>query len=311
MKKNIPYIALCIQAIACICLAIMPTLAIGSFTSIMAFPFEQIGKMLRALSLASAGGNIVAMALYIIICLAPCLALLPIRDRKYYPEDGLIILLCAVLFFVIYKMVNPFDIGMIGGVAQGIPVAKAVLSGVFYSIVIGYLILRFLRLFSKSNNAYRYLKGLLYALNMLFIAIIFLGGVSNAASAIVAMNESNSANKHLFGVNIAFIILSFIVTNIPYALNIFIVFVAIRLINNMNVSNAKLLAKACYASLVTVTISNIGFNFLQILFAKSLFNVSASIQIPLFSIIFVLGCLLFTKLMQENDALKAENDGFI
>ena len=43
------------------------------FSYIITFPFEQLGWGLRKLSLSGSAGNVFAVTVYILICLAPCL----------------------------------------------------------------------------------------------------------------------------------------------------------------------------------------------------------------------------------------------
>jgi len=50
--------------------------------SILAFPFAQIGLMLRVLSLSGGIGNIIAVILYTIVCLLPMAALFFIRHKR-------------------------------------------------------------------------------------------------------------------------------------------------------------------------------------------------------------------------------------
>jgi hypothetical protein len=77
------------------------------------------------------------------------------------------------------------------------------------------------------------------------------------------------------------------------------------------VAAAGQISKLCAVALVAMVLANIGFNLLQLLFAKSLVVINSSVQIPVFSITFVLAALLFTRLVTENKQLKDDNDMFI
>lgn len=321
MKKNIQYAILTAEALLCVVLAVVPVLSANVFSGMLAFPFEQIGLALRALSLSGVIGNLVAIVLYVGICLSPAAFFYFRKNRKYYAEDALPVLLSLLLFFVLYWMINPGAITLAGSFAGGLPVAKAILGVMVDSVLLGYLILRLLRLFYASDvhAVQRYLTGLLFLLNLLFVAVIFGGGVHKAVQSIQTMQTANSGNTHLFGINYLFTALGFVVENLPYALNIVIVFLGMSLLEELGhdrygettVNCANKLSKICGIALSVVVAVGVTFPVLQLLFAQQLFSLNAVIQLPLFSIVFVLLCLLFTKLVQENKALKDENDSII
>lgn len=312
MKRNIQYLILGTAALLCTALTLMPSVQIGQLLLLAAFPFKQIGAILRQLSLSGFAGNIAAITFYIIICLLPCVLLIR-KSKKYYFEDCLILLLSASMFFVVYLMINPSLITLTKGVIEALPIGQAILGGSIYSIATGYLVLRTIRLFNKKdkNKLQGYLSNLLYILSLLFVAIIFLNGFGGCVSTIKAMHQTNSANESLFAINYIFTVLKFIAESLPYLFNIAIIFIAIDLLHNLGAANAEKLSKICCSSLAAVVLSNIAVNLLQLLFAGSLFEINTSVQIPLFSIIFTLACLLFAQIVKENAALKAENDGFI
>lgn len=312
MKRYVKYIILAAVALLCIAFVLIPSTGISSLMAIMAFPFDQIGAVLRFLSLSGFAGNITSVVFYIVICLLPCLLFLR-KSKKYYFEDCLIILKSAVLFIVIYLMINPSYIPLAKGLAETLPVTKAILGGTVYSIILGYFVLRALRLFNKSDTKklISYVSILLYVLNIMFVAIICISYFGGCVGAIKAMQQNNSANQQLYAINFIFIVLKFIIESLPYTFNIAITFAAIKLLQNLNTHNAEKVSEICCYSLIAVTLSNIFINIAQLLFAQNLFNVNAVVQFPLFSVIFVLACLLFAKIIKENTALKAENDSFI
>ncbi len=321
MKRKILYYILIAEAILCTAHAVIPIFSLNTFAGILAFPFEQIGAGLRLLSLSGFLGNVVAILLYSAFCLSPCAVLLLRKPHKFFLEDIFILLFSLSLFFVIYQMVNPGGIAIAGGFAEGLPIAKAVLGGTVYSLLASVVILRMLRLFysSEENKVQRYLLVLLFLINMLFVAVIFSGGVNELIRSFAVVKVNNSGNERLFGINYFFMGLRFAVDYLAYAFNISIVFGAMTLLQNVTqnqysddtIASAKKLSKICGVALCAVVCSNVVFNILQILFAKQLFKVNSSIQIPLFSTAFVLVCLLFTRLIKENKELKDENDSII
>jgi len=137
--------------------------------------------------------------------------------------------------------------------------------------------------------------------------------------SIAELRAGNIGNEHLLGVSYVFLVLQFAVDAMPYAFNILIVFAAVRLLDEMRadrycpqtVAAAERISRVCVAALVATVLANIGFNLLQLAFAGLLMIVNSSVQIPLFSIVFVLVTLLLTRLVTENKQLKDDNDMFI
>ena len=321
MKHKIFLGLLCAEALAFVLFYLLQTSFAGIFSAVMAFPFEQIGLGLRSLSLSGAAGNAAAIAIYFIVSLFPAAVLLVLRKkRSLCVEDGLLGLLSAVLFAVLYIMINP---GVIGALINRAPqsVGKAILGGMVYSVLFGYFILRVLRLFSngRTDKLIRYMSVMLSLLNMLFVYLIFGACFNDLLDSIAALRAGNAGNEHLLGASYVFLVLQFIVNTLPYAFNVFIVFAALRLLHEMRVDRysagtvtaAGRISRLCAAALVTTVLASIGFNLLQLLFANSLVIINSAVQIPVFSITFVLATLLLTRLVTENKRLKDDNDLFV
>lgn len=321
MKKSTQYNILILEALIFAVLAVVQLPSISIFAGIMAFPFEQIGLILRLISLSGIVGNVAAIAIYIAICLSPLVILALRKNHKFYPEDGLAVLLSLTLFVVIFQMINPGSITLIGGFPEGIPIAKSILGGTAYSILLGYVILRVLRLFYAGgfDEIQRYMYVLLFILNILFVAVISYGGLNEIINSIKEMHINNSANDHLYGINYFFIALGFLASYLPYALNILIVFSAMSLLkifstdrySEKTLTAADKLAKDCGLVLIVTVLINVFYNILQLFFAGKIFSLNSSVPIPIFSTVFVLACLLLVKLLQENKDLKDESDSII
>lgn len=156
MSRRTWYLALGLEAVACIVFVSFRASVHGLFTTAMAFPLEQIGLLLRKLSLPGGVGNAAAFVIYAAICLVPAAAFLALlKKRGFRKEDLLLPLLSIVLFAALYLMVNPGLIGRLFGGAggeSGEEIGKAVLGGTVYSVLCGYLVLRFLRLSVESST---------------------------------------------------------------------------------------------------------------------------------------------------------------
>ena len=322
MNRKILVGILIIEALACILFVSLQTSFAGAFSSVMAFPFEQIGLGLRTLSLSSETGNSIAIIIFTAFCLLP-VAVIPVilRKRKFYAEDCLLVLLSAVLFAVMYVMINP---GLAGALTFGIlghSFTNAIVGTIAYSVICGYLILRVLRLVSSSgtDKLVRYMSIMLGVLNMLFVYMIFGSGLKNMLDTFASLRANNIGNEHFLGVSYIFTVLLFFIDSLPYAFNIAITFASLHMLHHMKenrfsdeaVTAAKRISKLCTISLVTIILVNITFNLMPFIFAGSLLVISVSVQIPLISITFVMVALLLTRLIIENKQLKDDNDMFI
>jgi len=322
MKQKILVGLLSVEALACVLFCFLQTSFAGFFSAAMAFPFEQIGIGLRSLSLSGGLRNVAAIVVYFATSLLPIAALLILRKkRKLCAEDGLLGLLSAVLFAVLYLMINPGDISAWTGGITAQTVGKAILGGMVYSVLFGYFILRILRLFSDggTEKLVRYMSVMLSLLNALFVYVVFGACFSGLLNSIAALQAGNIGNEHLLGASYVFLVLQFVVDALPYVFNMLVVFAALHLLDKMRpnrysaetVAAAGRVSRLCSAALVTTVLANIGFNLLQFLSAKPLVVINSSVQIPVFSITFVLAALLLTRLVTENKQLKDDNDLFV
>jgi len=322
MRRKLYVGALSLEAIVCVVFSILQTSFLGVYTTAMAFPLEQIGTGLRTLSLSGSGGNVAAIVIYCATSLLPIAALLISRKkRKLLAEDGLLGLMSVALFAVLYIMINPGIISKWSNGAAALPVGKTVLGCMVYSVICGYFVLRIMRLFSDGGTEkfFRYMSVMLSLLNVLFVYWVFGACFSGLLNSITQLKAGNTGNEHLLGASYVFLALQFFADALPYAFNLFIVFAALKLLEEMQVDRycaqtvaaAGQISRRCTTALVATVLANIGYNLLQLVFAKSLVTINSSVQIPVFSITFVLAALLLTRLVTENKQLKEDNDMFI
>lgn len=104
----------------------------------LALPFELAGRGLRALSLSGGALNVLALALYLPLCLAPVLeGLWRKRRGKTARHWGMRALLSLSLLYVLYLFINPADIqALFGPIAQGegLLACKIMLAGALWSM---------------------------------------------------------------------------------------------------------------------------------------------------------------------------------
>lgn len=321
MKNKVWYAVLGAEAVLFTVLYIFQVSFSGAFSELMAFPFQQLGMGLRALSLSGAAGNIFAIMIYASISLAPLTVLLRRGLKKrLFGGDALLVLLSALLFAVLYLMVNPGDIKTFGG-AAGITAVKVVLGGTVYSVICGYIVLRVLRLFFKSGTEalQKYLGVMMFVLNILFIYAIFGACLGGLLDSVKALQAGNQGNELLLGTSYVFLALQYVVNVIPYIMDIVVVFFAGRLLSELqtdryseaSVASADRLSRICKISLVVTILSQIFFNSLQLLFSARLMVMNSQIQLPVLSVLFVLAVLLLSRYLAESKRLKDENDMFV
>lgn len=315
-------IVLVLEVILCITYLILKTIVPGWFTVATAFPFEQVGNLLRALSLVNAIGNVIAIVLYVAICLIPTGMYLYLRKRgKAGKMDLFLPVISAVLFFVIYYIINP---GLFVVMVPG--TSKMMLGMLFYSVFCCYLVLKILEkcLKADANWLEKGLHIILYLIIMMLIFEIIMGCFGEISAAYQKAQTENSASEFFFDASdltmtYIFLALQSIVRAIPFALDILIIFGGMNLLDAMkkdmyseeSVMAAEKLATTCIRSLVATMLSGLALNVLQVLLRNQIHYVNLVITVPIFSIMFALMVLLLAKYIRETQKVKRELDMFI
>lgn len=336
MKKKLLYILLVVETLLCAAAALLLSPPdTGGFAAAMQFPFADIGSLLRAMSLSGAAGNAFAFAAYIIISLIPAAFLFVRMIRKRSKaEDILLAVMSGYLFYLMYMMINPANMGSIGMGLESF--GKAVLAGVFWSMLVGWLVLKLLR-FVKGRDTESILNmlGILFALAA---AVVVFGaayiGVAGLKADIEAVNAGNTAASDMMlwgsmpagmtaagdlSPTIAFLVFRFIAGLIPVAADILILLtaktLAVRLkadrFGNDVVGISEKLARLCKYAVVIIVISSIALNVIQLLAAGSLRAMNYTNDIPLGSVILALVMLLLARFFSEGRKIKQENEMFV
>ena len=322
MKRKVYQRMLLLEAILLLLFFLLKANLPDLFSSLMAFPFEQIGKGLRVLSLSGGSGNIIALVLYFLISLIPVLFLLDrYRKRSVKPEDLLLVILSGVLFAALYYMVNPSKTGIFFGSTPGFIAGKAFLGGSVYSVLVAYIALKALRVFAgaQKEEVQKYLIFLLGFINMIFVFNVFgliFGSYLEARKSFV---EGNTYWGQELLLSEVFLVLQHLVSALPYLLSIFIVFHLMNFIDEMRkdrfseevLTQATRLTKQSIGLIALTVLSNMAIHLLQLLFINELREIHVTLVIPLLPLIFVLAVLLYTQLVKENQTLKEDNDLFI
>lgn len=322
MKNKALSILLLVTAVMSIILVILKLSFAGIFGNIVCIPFEQIGVLLRMLSLNGGIQNIFAILLYAVLSLSPLFMLLQkSRNKSIKKEDCILILLSILLFYILYMMVNPGLIPVQGALGMGRTIAKSLLCGTVYSLIVTYLVLKAIRVFfeSQTTTLYRFMILLLSITAMLFTISIFGSGLNDVITQVESIKVANTGYESSLALTCFFVVIKYILNSIPSAISILVIFKGIKLINEFFVDPyseaaaiaSKSLSSVCKIGLIVTVCSNAAFNLLQLLFIENLRNIDSLIQIPLFSIIFVLGALILSRMVMENKTLKDDNDSII
>lgn len=314
MKHKSLYILLAAETAALTVLLILTSIFPTLFSSLFAFPFEQIGDALRALSLSGWFGNGLALMLWGALSLAPLAAgLRHVSEAERRPENIALVFLSASLLYVLWGMADPSAFWLLmPQVSQlGLGFVKALMGGLVWSMLVLWFILRLLRLFKAGDmpRLMAYLERMLWALCALFAGVIVLacGGELSAA-----LKNAGGAGDRVMQC------LGFAVSALPYGLDIAVIVLGMDLIQAVKEGDreaaemaAEKLSGFCCLSLALCAGSAALFNVLQILFASQLTDVSVNVTIPVTSLAFVLAVLLVSRLIAENRRLQDDNDLFI
>ncbi len=318
MKRYLLPILLAVEAAVCLLACGLLNLLTDTLPAMMAFPFQPIGQGLRSLSLSGAPGNVAAIVIYVLLSLLPAGALVLLRKRrKLEPEDWLLPALSIILFVVLYLMINP---GLLGPLGQGL-VGMAFLGGCFYSVLVGYLILRVLRLFfrAETDTLHRCLSALLWALCFLLVYAAFGSCFEAFLTSVQELRADNTGVYSGLELSIGFLFLRYLVSALPYVMDILVLFALLNMLaerrkdrfSQAAVDAAKALSRRCGWTLAATVLATGGMNILQLCFYSSLRNVAGSVILPLDSVSLVLGALLLARYAQEAKDLKDYNDLFI
>lgn len=302
--KNKKYIGfLLIEAVALLALSFSETVKKESIFSVLSVPLTFIADNLGKLSSSGAFGNTVSVIIYSLICLIPVFVMLfKISKKTFLIEDSVLVTLSAVLFPLIYFLINPAEMGAFGlikGESETVCFA-------FWSVLGSYLILKFTASLQKADS------GKLQTLLSLVLKI--LGAVFVFA---IFSTETETANSGLAGFVVN--LFAFINTVAPNIFGVITVFSGLALLDNFaadryseeTVKGAEKLSSLCILGVkVSVVISAL-FNIFQLKYIDVLNDVSFSLNVPLFSLGFILLMLIASSFIKDSKALKEDNDAFI
>ena len=321
MKKKWLYILFGIEGLASALLALFSAANFQEIVFLLIkLPFSQIGDGLRILSLGGGFGNVMAFILYIFLGLVPIGVLtLILVKKKYRIEDLLLFLMSGLWFYMMYFMINPQLIpGLFVNPEFG-SLGKMVFGSTFYSLLIGYLIIKAVRKVKDGKaDVFLFLKvtSLIIIFSLVF-RICFIG-VFEARSVIESLEDSEILGISS-GLTIFVIIIKTMINHVPLILNLVILFISMELLDHLKTDyyspevnkTAQKLAKICTVSVLAIVSSYMAVNLLQLSFTKVLLISDYAVQIPVSSLAFASAMWLLANYFKKSSQLSDDNKLFI
>lgn len=287
------------------------------------FPWEQLGRMLRRLSLSGSAGNITAWILFVLIGALPLAALFIFWCRRHaYKADILLLPLSAALYVGLWFFINPSYMDRyLSPVPMG-GAAKYALTAVIDSLLLTWLLLRYLYYCRKMphNRLLSSLRILLDIYVALSAAAVFVQGGAQFIEDCSALTQSNTgADSSLVTISVLFLALQSILELLPTAAKLALLLLASDFLRNYGAeaysektyARMERLTVASSRFLILILLSTVSFNVLQLLFSRLLLNSFHRVIFPLTDLLVVLGIRLFGSLYLEGKRMKEDNDLFI
>lgn len=272
---------------------------VESVFDLLSFPLVKFADFLGTLSLSGGVGNAVAIIIYALVCLVPVFVMLSkMKQNNFKKTDSLLVLMSAALFAVIYLLINPSEMGL----RSEIDGASQIVAFSFWSLFFGYIILKFTEKISETegDKILKLLSGVIKVIGAVFMFAICT--VKITATEIGFMT-----------------VLGFVNTAVPYVFALVTVFLSLELSGEFTsdrysentVKVAEKLSSFCMLSVKVSVVVSALYNVLQLRYINELSNVDFKLQVPLFSLGFILLVLVMTGFIKDSKALKEDNDSFI
>lgn len=288
---------------------------------IFTFPFGQIGEALRTLSLASSVGNIAATAIYLFISIAPVLYLVyRVARQKKAPDaiDILLIMMSVMLFIMMYLMVNPGYIN--SGLYGAMPGKGAALAMTFWSMVVGYVVLKCMRASAGTDEKKlaKYLKVILIAVAAVIAINIILGIFTEVIPAARGVKEIDQQLNSDYNTAL-FLWIKYFADKVPSVLNIVVIIHTIKMVDQLRldrysqaaIAAAENLSRICRISVTVMILTSIAVNLFQFLVWTKVYKTNYVVDIPLLSIVICIAVLLLAKFFASDKAMKEDHDMII
>ncbi len=306
------WIALGVEATGCAAIA-MSLRELGMEEA--AFPYAQLGAVLRGLSLSGKAGNIAAWALLILTAGLPLIWLIYARTRRAWrAEDGLPALIACLLVPALYGAVNP---EWLAG-ALGFPeasLAVAAVAACLNALWIAYIALRVLRR-TRENGEQALLKdmdAILLAGMAALVAAAFCGVPAALRGQLAQVAAGNTGG---LGMTKTLIFWGALVDEIPLMGDFWALAEARRLIcarraGESGLREAEALARRSSLAIAATVLSQAALNLVVALTARWNRAIQLNVNLPVGELTIALALMLAARGIAENKRLRDDSALFI
>ena len=287
-------------ALAGVALAL--TTGIGALLNMLEL-FSRAGQALRALSLKSATGNVIAWVIYGALCALPLLGLLPLRRKRGW-ADALFVLAAAYSLWLWLMLANPTR--LIPNYYPGYEEIYGVMSGsVLLSLCLGGLILR-LAEDTGSDVLLRRMRWILLAT----------AALSSFAEGAACASHIASAQG---GMDTGYALWLCLCSALPTLAAIWALLGAADLLCVMragwfteeSAKKAIELSNRARLLLIATVACTLLANLASLALSGRVANSTVRFDPPVMELIEALCCMLLARFVAEGTRVKAENDAFV
>jgi hypothetical protein len=334
-------ILLLLEGVLSICFAFFMFYIAKSQSSLelLYIPFDWIGNVLRWLSLGSSIGNVIALICYITLSTTPIIYLLAIRRKAGFQKvDILLSVLSLYLFLMLYEFINQGlmlnHVPQMMNDASALPVVKLALAIIFYSLFLGYLMIRMLATLAKDNIDDRMqflcqgLQKILLAVSIFYIFFIgyfvtfqLLSNLNNYAvkTSPISTYPIQIALPNSVALDQLMAFLTYLLQCLPIVYSILILLkgnILLKIMTSHHMEEDEFIAAAQLSNIskkaVYVTVfSNLTLNLIQLLLSKHLSDTSFHLEIVFSPLIIAFAAMILSGYFKETKELHEDNEMII
>lgn len=306
------WIALGVEAVGCMAIA-MSLREVGMEAA--AFPYAQLGALLRGLSFSGKAGNIAAWALLILMACLPGIWLIYARTKRTWrAEDGLPALIACLMVPALYGAVNP---EWLAG-ALGFPeasLAVAAVAACLNALWIAYIALRVLRR-TRENGEQALLKDMDVILLAGMAALVAVAFCGVPAALRGQLAQAAAGNTEDLGMTKTLIFWGALVDEIPLMGDFWALAEARRLVwarraGEAGLREAKTLARRSSLAIAATVLSQAALNLVVALTARWNRAIQLNVNLPVGELTIALALMLAARGIAENKRLRDDSALFI
>ncbi len=298
---------------------------------LFSFPFQQIGTILRNLSLSGNTGNFFSILLFLIFCSSPLIYYLVRKAKGHLIKADCLLYWISFSFLAgMYLYINPGYLCQITGQDTLSASYLFTVGATIWSIIICYILFRILhRIENRETSDLLFtIRHIITAL-ILFTIIIEIGG-QNILSIIADIQTTSAGNTNMFPTEDIFsdsalvttygwIFLKHILSCIPSILLLRVLFKSRNIVRTLQtdaydetaIQQLNKIGISCRTIVIVIAVLAVLQNIIQLIFAQYILTADYIVPIPIYTLLFVFIILLLSKKFSEHRDEKLDNDLFI